>query len=936
MRPLRRAIGRVCTAVRRPATLLPALLLPALLVPLSAFATDEETVEFDIARQPVNTALTAFARQAGIPVLFPFDRVSHLTANPLKGEYSVEEGLEILLEGIGLEAGFMAGQLTVRIAEKPARTAMTDPRRAIERPPPATPRDELIGAVRLEEIIVTARLREQNLQEVPSAVSAISSEKLAANSADDVLDVAAWAPNVTFDQLGQGYGATLAASIRGLGYGDFKATSDPTVVFYVDDVVLSRSTGAILDLLDLERVEVFRGPQGTMFGKNAIGGVVRLVSRQPNDGERNGYLELTRGEFDRIDVRGSFETVLVPNKLFSRLSFASKQRNGHMDNVDFRCAMIRAGTPELAGVGDGIVGWNEDAGEPIMGVPFSPEDNAFAVPSRFVGDSPRGNCIVGRLGDQSVRAARGMLRFTPNDLFELNFSADVTDQRDTSPYELTSQIAKPRLTEQYNAETALPAYGVPYDTRFVAPDRRTSYAGFELDTPVPGGVPAPNVNDVKHWGASSSLDFRLDDLAVRLVLAHREFDAFFGQDADGSPLALNHFVSDVENVQDTVELRVSGTAGRWLSWTTGLFRLESTNFDLNVAQQVPCVYPMSCIERLDSVWSDHSAVFFDGQTDLTDRLSLGFGLRRSDDEKQILQERFDRTGAACCGFEGSRPISIGSANTDRMLSLTYRLADETVIYGTYQEGHRSGGTTARPTATTRIPFGPETLENVEIGLKASLRDDRMRVNAAVFDMAYRDIQQTAAGFDALGQLAFVTTNAGEASINGFELELQFIVGDHWSLDASMGHIDYELLDLGNASPEALLAAGLTVSNAADLNDGPNRSPKYSMSVNVGYFASLPNDAGLSVRYGASWRDDAWWGVQGDRSDPANLVPAHALTNFRVTWASPSREWEAALFCTNCTNERTTSSRLDFLALTGHLSETYVRPAEWGMSVKRIF
>src|SRR5690606_10447708 len=115
------------------------------------------------------------------------------------------------------------------------------------------------------------------------------------------------------------------------------------------------------------------------------------------------------------------------------------------------------------------------------------------------------------------------------------------------------------------------------------------------------------------------------------------------------------------------------------------------------------------------------------------------------------------------------------------------------------EGHRSGGTTARPTATTRIPFGPETLENFEVGLKARFRDDRMRVNAAVFDMAYRDIQQTAAGFDALGQLAFVTTNAGEASINGFELELQFIVGDHWSLDASMGHIDYELLDLGNAS-----------------------------------------------------------------------------------------------------------------------------------------
>src|SRR5690606_14972037 len=125
-------------------------------------------------------------------------------------------------------------------------------------------------------------------------------------------------------------------------------------------------------------------------------------------------------------------------------------------------------------------------------------------------------------------------------------------------------------------------------------------------------------------------------------------------------------------------------------------------------------------------------------------------------------------------------------------------------------------------------------------------------------------------------------------------------------DTSIGHTDYELTDLGNASPEALLAAGLNPANAPNINDGPNRTPRYSASVNLGYFTNLANGAGISVRYGASWRDDAWWGLDGDRSDPTNLVPAHTLTNFRLTWASPDGQWEAALFCTNCTDVRTTS------------------------------
>ena len=349
---------------------------------------------------------------------------------------------------------------------------------------------DVASAQALEEILVTARFREENLQQTPLAISAISAETLAANGATSVIDVSDWAPNVVIDQLGSGWGPTLAATVRGLGYGDFKATSEPTMTIYVDDVVLGRPTGAILDLLDLERVEVLRGPQGTLFGKNAIGGVMRLISRKPGEGDQGGEVELTVGDYDRLDVRGSFETTLIEEKMFARVSFVSKQRDGWQDNVDFACQMIANGTPQLAGYNDGIVGWNDPdgpngtpagpggvppaaniIGTPIMGVVGSTADNNFAIPSAHVRSRHREGCVVDTLGEENVQAARGVLRYIGSDAFEINFAVDVTDQESESPYDLlTAASPTTPLAILYNNQVAMANWGVPWDQRFLPPN----------------------------------------------------------------------------------------------------------------------------------------------------------------------------------------------------------------------------------------------------------------------------------------------------------------------------------------------------------------------------------------------------------------------------------------------------------------------------------
>src|SRR5690348_15434950 len=168
----------------------------------------------------------------------------------------------------------------------------------------------------LEEVVVSAQFREEKLQSTPIAISAFTAENLEARGISNVTDLDAFVPNAVIQPLGAGWGATMAAFIRGVGLGDNILSFEPGVPIYVDDVYIGRPQGAIFDLLDLERVEVLRGPQGTLFGKNAIGGTVRLISKKPS-GDGTGSLTVAVGSFNRINARGSMDVSLVEDKVFA-------------------------------------------------------------------------------------------------------------------------------------------------------------------------------------------------------------------------------------------------------------------------------------------------------------------------------------------------------------------------------------------------------------------------------------------------------------------------------------------------------------------------------------------------------------------------------------------------------------------------------------------
>src|SRR5688572_25451658 len=239
---------------------------------------------------------------------------------------------------------------------------------------------------RLEEVTITAEFRSTNLQETPIAITAVNAEMLEQRSQTSIYELTQQAPNVQLAPQGQSNGSGIIAFIRGVGQTDFNYALEPGVGIYIDEVYYPTLTGSLVDLMDLERVEILRGPQGTLAGRNSIGGAIKLLSKKPvGDG---GSASLTYGKFERTDVRGTADFALLPDKLFARIAGTTKSRDGYVERVGYGCSRPGSGVPSL-NVGMG--------------------------------------CSLGTLGGVSYTAGRVSLRWLASDAIGFNLIGDVTN-----------------------------------------------------------------------------------------------------------------------------------------------------------------------------------------------------------------------------------------------------------------------------------------------------------------------------------------------------------------------------------------------------------------------------------------------------------------------------------------------------------------------------
>jgi len=737
----------------------------------------------------------------------------------------------------------------------------------------------------VDDIIVTAQFRSTNLQDTPLAITAMSGDQLAERSFSNIADVGKAAPSVTLRLGSSGYGKSTQAYIRGIGQTDFNFALEPAVGFYVDDVYHASLFGTSFDLLDLERVEILRGPQGTLFGKNSIGGAVRLISKKPTD-HFEASVEGTYGSYDRVDLRGMLNIPLVADQLALRVSFASKERDGYVDRVDFACAY-----PELAGNLTPTV-------------------------------SDHGNsCKVGTLGGESVRAGRAALRWTPAPTVEVNLVAEVIrDNSEAAADSLIHVNTAAASLAAYNTNRLIPTYGIPFDGRFIV-DPYVTFATY--DSAFLGRkVPAVNTVHSESYSGDISWDIT-DNIQFKSITAYQTFNGRFTQNANNAPLpvALTDNLAGFE--QFTQEFRFVGTAfNDMLDWAAGVFYFDGNS---TLGGGAYLAASNIAFDQNDSTESSNRSAFAHGVFHLTERFSLTAGLRYTKESKSYT---FDRVNvpSGTDFFPGGAFTSPESKfnRFDYKLGVDYKVTDDVMVYGQFSTGFKGGGINPRPfTPAAAVPFGPETLEAYEIGIKSDLFDRLVRLNLAAYHSDYANLQLSANGFDNNGAPSIVIANAGNARINGIEAEMDIRPAPGFQINLSGSYTDFKIKDLG-------AAAG--VSGGPTLDSVAPGVPEWKFSAGAQYEFDLAGAGSLTPRVDVYYQSKVFneW-----TNNPLAMQQGYTIANGRLTYNAPDDEWYAALSVTNMFDK--------FYYVNKFIqSGTYIftgqpsRPREWAITVGRRF
>ena len=710
----------------------------------------------------------------------------------------------------------------------------------------------------LEEIVVTAQFRKENLQDVPLAITASTAAMMEARGQISLHDLAQQAPNVTLVETGGAFGPGMTASIRGIGQADFDPAFAPGVGIYIDDVYYTSLTGSNFALLDLNRVEILRGPQGTLSGANSEGGSIKIYTAKPQ-GDDTGSVRVSYGQRNLMDLQAMADVALISDHLFLRVSGIAHQQDGYVTRIDYGCAFPQSGIPAVGGL--------------------------------------QQDCVSGKEGGKNYQGGRVALRWLASENFEANLTADVTiDKSQTAAVTLLAVNSALGLATSVNSgfPPGNPT-GVAYDSRFVPNNPYISYASF-CGVGIAGNnyCFSPDTYS-KQWGTNLTMDWAISsDLALKSITGYREFDTQWTEDNDVSPLSGSLGAEHLLNHTLTQELRLGGKVGSVIDYTIGAFYLDQvTTYPTH--QVLDYIAPTLLFEFLgnDPIQETDYAGFADGAWHATDALTFHAGVRYTHQEKDYTYNRYNPStiggGGSVFfppGFSGTQGQFSGG-KTDYRLAVDYRWTPELMTYASVSTGFKGGGTNPRPfVASQVVPFGPESLTNYEIGIKSDWFDHSLVFNVAAFYAKYKDIQvvllscpQYSGGSAATPCAAPV--NGGDANIYGVELEARYRYGG-LTVDATASHQHFEYTDVNPQS-------GIPLDSSE-----PGFQP-LKWSLGAQYEFHLANSATITPRidwiYSSGYQTIAV-------PDAYSYLPGYHNLNARIAYQPESNKWEAAVAGTN--------------------------------------
>ena len=754
------------------------------------------------------------------------------------------------------------------------------------------------------EIIVTAQFRNQRLQDTPIAITAQTAAKLEAKSITAITDLTATAPNVNLSTATGLNGSAVNAYIRGVGQNDSNFALEPGVGIYIDDVYYGTTFGAILDLTDLDRVEVLRGPQGTLAGKNSIGGSVKLFTKKP-DASGGGFVEATTGRYGRADLRAS-AAFTIADGLYARISGVSKHTDGYMDLLDFGCVN----------------------------------------PGQGIDAQQSGNCKTGTEGGIDVKGIRGALRYAPDGSpLEINIVADYA-KNDSEQIATKLIYANNPNIRSYDATN--PFAGVPLDSRFLTGAKSyTSYANYSsggnYTTPfcapglgcfpyqvAPGGFQTSPKSTAEGKGVSGTIDYKLTDtLSLKSITAYRKADGVTGIDLDGSPLEVLLQQFDYHHKQFTQELRLSGKVGTFADFTIGGYYYDGRD-RLSGRVQIPNVQ-FDFLQN-DPVRNKSKSVFAHVELHPTSKLNVIGGIRYTDDSKSYLFHRLNPDGTVPSGIPFTNNWLlvgldgvVGTYSGDRIdyrIGANYRFSSALMVYGQVSTGYKGGGVNPRPYVPDQVkPFNPETITAWEGGFKSDLFDRHLRLNGAAFYNIYKNIQITRyACPESLSTTCAEPANAGDAHVWGLEGEATVEPVRGLSLDGSFGYLNFKYT---RVDPTTFVTLGYK----APFN------PSWQASAGIQYKADLASAGTITPRLDWNYQSSFYF---NSVNNPYNLVDARSLFNLRVTYESRDGDWQLSTGLTNLFNKFYYIGKSENIANYGLDTGAVGRPREWFVTVRRRF
>lgn len=809
----------------------------------------------------------------------------------------------------------------------------------------------------LEEVVVTAQFRAQNLQDTPLAITAVSGDMLERRSQSDIAEVARQAPNVTLAAQNQEYASGLIAYIRGIGQNDPNFAVEPGVGIYVDDVYLPTLTGSLLDLMDVERVEILRGPQGTLAGRNSIGGAIKMYSVRPR-GDDSGSFQVTYGSYDRLDLRGIYDARLS-DTVSMRVSGVSKNETGYITRLDY--ALTHPGSN---------------------------------VPTQAQGKSP----VLGHDGGVAMTAGKIAFRWAPSDALDVNLSADYTRERnDAGVSTLFYANAAALINNDPNRPWLRGTNGQPvrYNCQFVPTgpnscdtlrgyDRRyVTYGTFADLYPGDSQMPykplalSPH-RDMDNWGVALSLEWKLnEDFALTSITSYRDYKTDWSYDVDASPLTANLLNQTQSNRQLSQELRLNGTLGI-VDFTLGGFYFDTDGF---YTGRIDIPYGgLDFIHGPDPTPSTNKAVFATSTVKFTDALHLTAGVRESWDSKDYEYNRhnpdYSNIQGPCNFFLGTPAAGptdlpnqpncllfgingttahFKNSQTDWRVALDYKFTDDFMGYAQVATGYRAGGFNARPYFPSQAtPHVPETITSYELGIKSDMFDNRLRLNLAGFYFDYNDIVllSTFCADLPVGQQTpcLRPSNVGSAKVKGAELEAYYYPTRNLSIDASLSLLKFEYTQINQ-----------TAGTGVSLNDITPYTPERKASLGLQYDLDQVAGGKMHFRVDASYQSEIFTEAGNVRGllvsstnargapfsqaggggpiavlEADNLIDSYTLANARIWWESAEQSWEFALEVQNLTDEYYLQTKVNDAYAVAHVYGSPGKPRTWAVTIKKSF